>query len=79
MVTALEAQEQLEQIDVQILSLLEDRVKVYNSMNLGEDEPEVIAETIAMWVEEAGERALDEDLVEKIVKAVIMLAKREED
>lgn len=71
--------EQIEQLDLQILNLVSDRVRLYRQLtNDGEDEVDD-SDALAMWIEEATEKGLDEALVEKLAKVVIVLGKRSEE
>lgn len=80
MTTVHDLQEQLEQIDSQILTLLQDRVKlVTNAASNEEPAEEDALETLSFWTEEASDYGLDETIVEKITKLVILLGKKVED
>lgn len=79
MVTVHDIQEQIEQLDLQMLSLLQDRVKLYAEARRDDDEPLDDADVLAMWIEEAGERGLDEGLVEKLCKIIVILSRRTQD
>ena len=78
MSNALDIQEQIEKLDLQILSLIGDRVKLYNELNLEEDEADMLADTVALWIEEATERGLDEALAEKMAKIVTIMSRKVE-
>ena len=78
MVSYFDIEDQLESLDVNIISLLADRAKLVASL----DEPisaDTIADTVAMWVEEAGERGLDEGVLERISKLVMLSSKKAEE
>ena len=76
MMIAHDLREQIENIDLQMLRLLQDRAKLYTDLELDEESEDVSADTIALWIEEAGESGLDEAIVEKMAKLVILLCKR---
>lgn len=78
MATYFDIEDQLEGIDLNIISLLADRAKLVGTL----DEPvtaETIEDTVAMWVEEAGEKGLDEAVLEKICKLVLLSSKKAEE
>jgi len=79
MMIAHDLREQIEKIDLQMLRLLQDRAKLYLDMEYDEDSYDVSSDTVALWIEEAGESGLDEVVVEKIAKLIILLCKRKED
>ena len=72
MMTATDIIEQLEQIDVQIVKLLEERTRLCAGRGLDADEE---ANILSLWLEEAAEQGLDEAKVEKIGKLVILLCR----
>ena len=79
MMIAHDLREQIERIDLQILHLLQDRAKLYSDMGVDEESEDISSDTIALWIEEAGENGLDEVVVEKIAKLIILLCKRKEE
>lgn len=79
MTTFHEIQDQVEAIDVQIISLLTDRAKLYGSLEENEIDADVLADTVALWIEEAGERGLPESVMEKMAKLVVVSSKRIEE
>lgn len=73
MMTLVDIQEQLEKIDGQILSLLEERGRICAGHSLSSDEE---LELLSLWLEEASERGLDEVKTEKVAKLVIAMCRR---
>jgi dihydroneopterin aldolase len=78
MVSYYDIAEQLEHIDVQIISLLADRAKISSDLEDSLD-ADMVAESVAFWVEEAGEKGLDEEIAEKICKLVLLSSKKSEE
>ena len=72
MMTLTDIIEQLEQIDVQIAKLLEERTRICAGNRL---EPEAQAELLSLWLEESAERGLDEGKAEKIGKLILSLCR----
>lgn len=70
--TFTDIQEQLEQLDLQVIKLLEERVRICDGQELTADEE---LESLSLWLEEAGEKGLDEGRMEKIAKLVIALSR----
>ncbi len=70
-------QEQIEQIDRQVLKLLQERNTLYNSLE-GMDGIND-AEVLGFWMEEAAERGLNDEVVEKLCKLVLTLGKKHEE
>lgn len=78
MVSFYDIAEQLEHIDVQIIGLLADRAKISSDLEDSLD-ADMVAESVAFWVEEAGEKGLDEEIAEKICKLVLLSSKKSEE
>jgi chorismate mutase len=80
MVVLHDIRSQIEKTDQQILDLLEQRVSLWRSLaEEGEVEfpdREGESEAIAMWVEEAADRGLDEIAVERVCRTVLGLCRR---
>lgn len=74
MMTLVDIQEQLEQIDAQIIKLLEERMHICAGQRLSGDEE---AEILSLWLEEAADKGLDEGKMEKIGKFVIAMSRGE--
>lgn len=72
MMTLVDIQEQLEQIDAQIIKLLEERMHICAGQNLSGDEE---TEILSLWLEEAADKGLDEAKMEKIGKFVIAMSR----
>lgn len=72
MMTLVDIQEQLEQLDQKIIKLLEERVQMCDGHNLA---PEEELDILSMWLEEAAEKGLDEGKMEKIGKLVITMSR----
>ncbi len=72
-----DVQEQLEAIDVQILRLIDERVQLCKRAG-GVDDYHA-SEIVALWLEEAAERGLDEGRIEKIGKIVAAMCKVSEE
>ncbi|MDD5026090.1 MAG: hypothetical protein PHH13_01805 [Candidatus Peribacteraceae bacterium] len=72
-----EAQEQLEKVDRQILTLLDERVSLMEELHDREetDPRELEEEAVSFWAEEATDRGLDETDAEKIARMVVRLRK----
>ena len=64
--------EQLEKIDQQIIKLLEERVQIATGNSLDTDQE---ADVVSLWLEEAGERGLDEARMERLAKGVNALSR----
>lgn len=79
MTTFHEIQDQVEAIDIQIISLLTDRAKLYSGLDPNEIDADVLADTVALWIEEAGERGLPESVMEKMAKLAVVSSKRIEE
>lgn len=79
MTTFHDIQEQVEAIDVQIIALLATRAKLYAGLDPNEIDADVLADTIALWIEEAGEHGLPESVMEKMAKLVLVASKRIEE
>jgi len=77
MTTVSEAQEQLEKVDRQILTLLDERVSLMEELHdQSETDPrELEEEAVSFWAEEATDRGLDETDAEKIARMVVKLRK----
>ncbi|HAI98925.1 TPA: hypothetical protein DCL30_05360 [Candidatus Peribacteria bacterium] len=77
MTTVSEAQEQLEKVDRQILTLLDERVSLMEEVrDQSESDPrELEEEAVSFWAEEATDRGLDETDAEKIARMVVKLRK----
>lgn len=76
MMTLVDIKEQLEQLDLQIITLLEERIRVCSGQNLDADEE---MEIVSMWLEEAAERGLDEARMEKVGKLVVAMARNRQE
>lgn len=76
MMTLTDIQEQLELIDHQIIKLLEERVHVCAGQTLSTDEE---IEILSLWLEEAADKGLDDDKIEKIGKLVIAISRGEKE
>ncbi len=70
MMTLTDIQEQLEQVDLQILKLLEERMHICSGHSLSADDK---LDILSVWLEEAADRGLDEARVEKIGKLTIAM------
>ena len=69
----------LEHIDGKILELLEERVQlVSDARDRGEIDADIEAEVLSFWLEEAAERGLNEQGIDKIAKLVMRLGPEEE-
>lgn len=80
MATVHDLHETLEQIDLQIIKLIEDRKKVVTDAKSDEEPAEADElEVLAFWTEEAADRALDEAVAEKICKGIIKICKQTEE
>lgn len=75
MMTLVDIQEQIEQLDLQIISLLEERARICAGQNLTGDEE---TEMLSLWLEEAAERGLDDAKMEKIAKFTIAMCREGE-
>lgn len=77
MTTVSEAQEQLEKVDRQILTLLDERVSLMEELHDHDasDPRELEEEAVSFWAEEATDRGLDETDIEKIARVVVKLRK----
>lgn len=72
MMTLVDIQEQLEKVDQQIISLLQERAQICAGQSLsGEEE----ADLLSVWLEEAADRGLDEGRMEKIGKLTIAMCR----
>jgi chorismate mutase len=72
MMTLTDIQEQLEQIDQQLVKLIDERVRICDSANLGTDEE---VELLSLLLEESAEKGLDEARMEKVGKLLIALCR----
>lgn len=79
MTTYYDVQEQIEKIDIQILNLLADRAKISSSLEEDSIDEDTLADTTAMWIEEAGERGLNEAIMEKMSRLVVLSSKKIEE
>lgn len=73
------AQSQLEKIDEQIILLLKERMQICSDlMDRGQGSAlrEEEANMLSFWLEEAGERDLDEEIMDKIFRMVLMMGRR---
>ena len=73
MMTLVDIKEQLEKLDLQIISLLEERARMCAGHNLDSDEE---MELLSLWLEEAAERGMDEARMEKVGKLTIAIILR---
>ncbi|MDP7476833.1 MAG: hypothetical protein QF442_00125 [Candidatus Peribacteraceae bacterium] len=72
MMTLIDIQEQLEQIDHKIIKLLEERMHVCTGQYLSSEEE---LECLSLWLEESSEKGMDEARVEKIGKLTIAMCR----
>lgn len=72
MMTLVDIQEQLEKVDAQIITLLEERMHICEGHSLDADEE---VELLSVWLEEAADKGLDEAKMEKIGKFVIAMCR----
>jgi hypothetical protein len=78
MVSYLDIEEQIESLDVNILSLLVDRSKLISTLDESVS-PDTVADTVAFWIEEAEERGLNEVVIERLSKLVILSSQKNEE
>jgi len=71
MMTLVDIKEQLEQLDLQIIKLLDERVHICAGHSLSADEK---LDILSLWLEEAADKGLDEARVEKIGKLAIAMS-----
>jgi len=82
MTTITDTRLQLEQLDLQIIRLLEDRVQLCaeaRERDEGLDTRDVEVEMISLWLEEALDRGLDEAAVERMAMLVTRMCRGEEE
>ena len=72
MMTLVDIQEQLEKVDQQIITLLEERMHICEGHSLSTEEE---AELLSLWLEESADRGLDEGKMEKIGKLAITMCR----
>jgi len=75
--TTTDLQEQIEQLDEKIIDLLEERWRLCTQASDGVSE--LKADTLLFWTEEAGDRGLDEDAMEKVCRSVMSLSRKEQE
>ena len=77
MMTLTDIKDQLEQLDLRIIKLLDERVHICAGHSLSADEK---LDILSLWLEEAADKGLDEARVEKIGKlAIAMCSDTEEE
>jgi len=69
MVTLVDIVGQLEKIDMEIISLLEERVRMCNQEGGLDADQET--ELFSVWLEESAEKGLDEEKMDKIGRLII--------
>ncbi len=74
MVTLVDIVSQLEKVDMEIIALFEERVRLCNQQGGLDADQET--ELFSFWLEESGERGLDEDKMDKIGRLVIGLSRQ---
>lgn len=74
MLVVTEIQRELERLDQQILGLLEARRRLCSEGGL-----EDAQETLGLWLDEAANRNLDEETMERIAKLVVRVSRRGEE
>jgi len=72
---------QLEKLDQQIIQLLEERVQLCIEARERQEsmDTDSEAEELSLWMEEAADRGLDEQIVEKIGRLTQRLCRTEEE
>ena len=79
MVTFLDIQDKVESIDTQIVSLLSDRAKLHAGLDPDEFDADLVSDIVSLWIDEAAEFGLNEVLMEKIARLVVMSSKKLEE
>ena len=72
-------QDQIEAIDLQIIGLLADRAKLMQGLDDDTFDADMLADTVALWIEEAGERGLPESVIEKMARLAVVASKKVEE
>ena len=76
--TMTDTRSRLEHIDGKIVDLLEERVQlISDARDRGETDPDIEPDILSLWLEEAAERGLDEQNIEKIARLVMKLGPEE--
>lgn len=74
MITATDLQARLEELDLKLIALLRQRMQLTREVG-GRVDPDLEREICSFWLEEAGERGLDEVTMEKLYKVVSHLCR----
>lgn len=74
-----ELQNQLEKIDMQIIHLLRERIHFYWILKGQGDNESFEEEIVLLWIEEALDQGMDEEIVEKIAQLVMQLSRKGEE
>jgi len=74
MITATDLQERLKELDLKLITLLRQRAQLTGEVG-GRVDPDLDGEMCSFWLEEAGERGLDEVSMEKLYKLVSHLCR----
>ena len=82
MTTITDSRLAVEKIDLAIIKLIEQRRDLcVHAKEQGEglDLPDVLAESTAFWIEEAGDRALDEASAERVARLIARMCRAEDE
>lgn len=74
--TAHDFEDQLQQIDENILNALAERKRLYDTTPVSDQSDLDDMDIVSGWLEEGADRGLDDELLEKLAKIVVLLSKK---